>query len=73
MHRSFTTDTAESTAQISEDEALDMLEQRGIQTQVTEERLEALSVVTDKHASGGFVSEWVPVVCRRDWVLAFLG
>ncbi len=49
------------------------LEARGIQTQVVGERLEALSVMTDKHAPGGFVSEWVAVACRRDWLKAFLG
>jgi len=62
-----------STAQIPEDEVRALMEDHGVQTQVTNDKIQALSIWTDKHAGGGIGSEWVDVVCRRDWVRAFLG
>jgi len=68
-----TLDDAASTAHITEVDALDMLEAHGVQTQVLDDKIQALSTWTAKHACGGFGSEWVDVVCRRNWIKAFLG
>ena len=67
------TNAAYATARITETDALAMLEFHGIDTQVLDDKIQALSVWADKHASGGIGSEWVDVVCRRDWIRAFLG
>ena len=64
---------AESTKYMSEQAVLTMLEYHGVQTQVLDDKIQALSIWTDKHAGGGIGSEWVDVVCRRDWLRAFLG
>ena len=67
------TANATSTAQIPEDEALALMEDHGVQVQVVDDKMQALSIWTDKHAGGGIGSEWVDVVCRMDWIKAFLG
>jgi hypothetical protein len=67
------TATAASTVQISEAEALALIEAHGVQAQVVDEKIQALSVWTETHAGGGRGSEWVDVVCRLDWLRAFLG
>jgi len=61
------------TGYVSEQDALEMLERHGVQTQILNDKIQALSIWTDKHAGGGIGSEWVDVVCRRDWLQAFLG
>jgi len=71
--RTLRQDDEYATARISEADALEMLERHGVQSQVLNDKIQALSVWTDKHAGGGIGSEWVDVVCRRDWLRAFLG
>ena len=73
MNRLPPTANATSTAQIPEDEVLALMEDHGVRTQVINDRIQALSIWTDKHAGGGIGSEWVDIVCRRDWIRAFLG
>lgn len=62
-----------STERITEHEAMAILEERGIQTQVLSDKIQALTIWTDKYAGGGIKSTWVDVVCRRNWLKAFLG
>lgn len=68
-----TTDDEQSTEPLSEQEALEMLEAAQVVTQVLGDTIQALAVWTEKHVCGGFGSEWVDVVCRKDWIRAFLG
>ncbi len=71
--RTLSTDDAESTRQLTEHEAITMLEKSGIQYQVVNEKLQALSVWSDNKAGGGIGSEWVDIVYRYDWLRGFLG
>lgn len=67
------TDTEASTALVSEDDVLELMEAYGVQTQVVGGEIQALSIWADKYAGGGIGSEWVTIVYRRNWLNAFLG